>query len=253
MSRRLIEMSSTADIKHEIHNANLVPITELRIGESGDVVQINTKGLMRQRVMEMGLTTGVEVKFLRRGALGDPKSYLIRGTMIALRNEEAREIIVRRKIWRAVFWAAPAGAVIWLLGNIDLNGESLTAITSGFLDPLGRMIGLDGVVMLTYIIAIPANEIVIPTMIMAYMNESAMLELATLDQLRELLVVEHGWTLIAGINLMLFSLLHNPCSTTIVTIWKETKSVKWTTLATFIPLSLAFLITFIVYQLSRLI
>lgn len=156
-------------------------------------------------------------------------------------------------LWRAVIWAAPAGAVIWLLGNIDLNGESLTAITSGFLDPLGRIIGLDGVVMLTYIIAIPANEIVIPTMIMAYMNESAMLELATLDQLRELLVVEHGWTLITGINLMLFSLLHNPCSTTIVTIWKETRSVKWTTLATFIPLFLAFLITFIVYQLSRLI
>ena len=98
MSRRSVEMSSTADIKHEIHKANLVSITELRIGESGDVVQINTKGLMRQRLMEMGLTTGVEVKFLRRGALGDPKSYLIRGTMIALRNEEAREIIVRRKI-----------------------------------------------------------------------------------------------------------------------------------------------------------
>lgn len=89
-------MSTTADIKQEIHNAELVPMTELAKGENGEVVQINTKGLLRQRLMEMGLTTGVNVKFLRRGAFGDPKSYLIRGTMIALRNEEAGKIIVRR-------------------------------------------------------------------------------------------------------------------------------------------------------------
>ena len=89
-------MSTTADIKREIHNAELVPMTELLKGENGEVVQINTKGLLRQRLMEMGLTTGVNVKFLRRGAFGDPKSYLIRGTMIALRNEEAGKIIVRR-------------------------------------------------------------------------------------------------------------------------------------------------------------
>ena len=89
-------MSTTADIKQEIHNAELVPMTELLKGENGEVVQINTKGLLRQRLMEMGLTTGVNVKFLRRGAFGDPKSYLIRGTMIALRNEEAGKIIVRR-------------------------------------------------------------------------------------------------------------------------------------------------------------
>ena len=153
-------------------------------------------------------------------------------------------------LWRAIIWAAPAGAVIWLLGNISLDGSTLTSISANFLDPLGRVIGLDGVVMLTYIIAIPANEIVIPTMIMAYMNESAMLELGSLEELRQLLVVDHGWTLITGINLMLFSLLHSPCSTTIYTIWKETGNVKWTALATFIPLFLAFLVTFVVYQLS---
>ena len=153
-------------------------------------------------------------------------------------------------LWRAIIWAAPAGAVIWLLGNISLDGSTLTSISANFLDPLGRVIGLDGVVMLTYIIAIPANEIVIPTMIMAYMNESAMLELGSLEELRQLLVVDHGWTLITGINLMLFSLLHSPCSTTIYTIWKETGNVKWTALATFIPLFLAFLVTFAVYQLS---
>lgn len=89
-------MSTTADIKREFHKAELVPMTELGNGDSGEVVQINTKGLLRQRLMEMGLTTGVKVKFLRQGAFGDPRSYLIRGTMMALRNEEASEIIVRR-------------------------------------------------------------------------------------------------------------------------------------------------------------
>ncbi len=89
-------MSTITDIKHENLNAELVPMTELVNGDNGEVMQIKTKGLLRQRLMEMGLTAGVKVKFLRQGAFGDPRSYLIRGTMIALRNEEAREIIVRR-------------------------------------------------------------------------------------------------------------------------------------------------------------
>ena len=89
-------MSTATDIKHNVHQEKLVPMTELGKNESGEVVKINTAGLLRQRLMEMGLTTGINVKFLRRGAFGDPRSYLIRGTMIALRNDEASEIMVRR-------------------------------------------------------------------------------------------------------------------------------------------------------------
>jgi len=143
-------------------------------------------------------------------------------------------------LWRAVVMAAPAGGVIWLLANIHAGGQSLSQWISGWLDPVGRAIGLDGVVLLAYIIAIPANEIVVPTIIMTYMGAGMMTELESLNDLRRLLVEQHGWTTMTAISLMLFSLLHNPCSTTILTIWRETKSAKWTWIATLLPLGIAF-------------
>jgi len=106
---------------------------------------------------------------------------------------------------------------------------------------------------LAYIIAIPANEIVVPTILMGYMNMDRMVEVENLEQLRHLLVVDQGWTIVTAISLMLFSLLHNPCSTTILTIYKETKSVKWTAVATLLPLALAFLVCFLVAQTARLL
>lgn len=154
-------------------------------------------------------------------------------------------------LWRAVVMAAPAGGVIWLLANIHLGGQSLSGWISGWLDPLGRAIGLDGVVLLAYIIAIPANEIVVPTIIMTYMGTGMMTELESLSDLRRLLVEGHGWTTLTAINLMLFSLLHNPCSTTILTIWRETKSAKWTWVATLLPLGIAFSLLFVLNAVVR--
>jgi ferrous iron transport protein B len=154
-------------------------------------------------------------------------------------------------LWRAVVWAAPCGAVAWLLGNIDVGGVSLMAHASGFLDPLGRAIGLDGVILLAYVIAIPANEIVVPTMLMAYMNVDRMTEIDGMGQLKHLLVVDHHWTILTAVCLMLFSLLHNPCSTTIWTIYKETGSKKWTAVASLLPLVIAFLVCFAVAQIAR--
>ncbi len=154
-------------------------------------------------------------------------------------------------LWRAILMAAPAGGIIWLLGNIMVDGHSLTYWVAGFLDPFGHLLGLDGVILLAYIVAIPANEIVVPTILMAYANTSTMIEISNLAQLKELLVGNAGWTMLTAVNLMLFSLLHNPCSTTILTIWKETKSAKWTTIAALMPLSLAFIVTFIVAQVVR--
>jgi ferrous iron transport protein B len=152
---------------------------------------------------------------------------------------------------RAMKTAAPAGAVIWLLGNIYVGGESLAIHFSNFLNPLGVLIGLDGVIMLTYIIAIPANEIVVPTMLMIYMGTGMMTDLPEYNTLYNLLVVEHGWTLLTAVNLMLFSLLHNPCATTILTIYKETNSRRWATLSVVITLGLAFLVTFITASVAR--
>ncbi len=153
---------------------------------------------------------------------------------------------------RAVVMAAPAGAVIWLMSNTHVGAESLTAIVSGFLDPFGRSLGLDGVILLAYIIAIPANEIIVPTILMAYAGARMMVEVSGTQELAAILVTQQHWTLLTAACLMLFSLLHNPCSTTIWTIWRETRSVKWTTTAALMPLGIAFLVTFTVASLARL-
>ena len=156
-------------------------------------------------------------------------------------------------LWRAMLTAAPAGAVIWLLANIQAGDASLAQHTANALGPLGRAIGLDGAVLLAYIIAIPANEIVVPTLMMIYLGTGMMTDVTSLDDLRRLLVDENGWTMLTAVNLMLFSLLHNPCATTILTIYKETLSVRWATLGALIPLGLAFLATFLVATAWRLI
>jgi len=155
-------------------------------------------------------------------------------------------------LWRAILTAAPAGAVIWILGNINAGGASLAQHVANFLNPLGVLVGLDGVILLAYVIAIPANEIVVPTMMMVYMGTGMMTDIPSLTRLHDLLVGQHGWTLLTAVNLMLFSLLHNPCATTIVTIYKETGSRKWATFGALMPLGLAFLVTFITASLARL-
>jgi ferrous iron transport protein B len=156
-------------------------------------------------------------------------------------------------LWRAMLTAAPAGAVIWILGNIVVGGTSLAGHVANSLQPLGQAIGLDGVILLAYIIAIPANEIVVPTMIMVYMGTGMMAEMDSFDDLKRLLVDDNGWTLLTAVNLMLFSLLHNPCATTIITIYKETLSAKWATIGALMPLGLAFLVTAIVAAVWRFV
>ena len=163
---------------------------------------------------------------------------------------------------RAVLFAVPAGAVIWLSSNIDIGGASIAEHAIGWLDPLGILIGLNGVSLLVYVVAIPANEIVIPTIMMltvlslgaAGMDEGVgvMFELDSATAVGDLLRTG-GWTLLTGVNLMLFSLLHNPCSTTIYTIYKETRSAKWTTVATVLPVAIGLLTCFLVAQVWRLV
>jgi len=154
-------------------------------------------------------------------------------------------------LWRAAVMAAPSGGVIWLMSNIHVAGHSLTAWVSGWLDPVGRAIGLDGVILLAYIIAIPANEIIVPTIIMAYTGASMMSNMESLVQLKQLFVDQQGWTMLTAISLMLFSLLHNPCSTTILTVYQETKSKKWALVSALLPLSIAFILLFLLNQGAR--
>lgn len=156
-------------------------------------------------------------------------------------------------LYRAVIMAVPAGAVIWLLSNIHLGGQSLTLLISDALKPFGHALGLDGVIILAYIIAIPANEIVVPAILMAYTQSSMMIEIENMSQLQALLVGEQNWTLLTAVCLMLFSVLHNPCSTAILTIWKETRSAKWTAIGALMPLGIAIVVTFFVAQTVRLL
>jgi ferrous iron transport protein B len=152
--------------------------------------------------------------------------------------------------------------VIWLLSNIEIGQLSLAGHAIGILDPLGILVGLNGVILLAYIVAIPANEIVIPTVLMltvlvrsaSGVGEGAgvMFELESTAEVGELLRAG-GWTLLTGLNLMLFSLLHNPCSTTLYTIYKETRSWKWTTLSALLPLVLGFVVCFLVAQIWLLV
>ncbi len=164
-------------------------------------------------------------------------------------------------LWRAVLFAAPAGAVIWLISNIYIGNESIASWTIHSLDGFGFILGLNGVILLAYIVAIPANEIVIPTILMLTVlttgiiggeGAGVMFELDSAAETATILKAG-GWTLLTAVNLMLFSLLHNPCSTTIYTIYKETKSVKWTVVASILPVIMGFIITFLVAQIWRII
>jgi len=156
-------------------------------------------------------------------------------------------------LWRAIQTAAPAGAAIWILANIPFGDINLAQAISVWLNPFGKLFGLDGVIILSYIIAIPANEIVVPTMMMVYTGAGMMIQGPATDaSIRSLLVDANGWTLLTAVNLMLFSLLHNPCGTTIITIYKETKSYKWATLSVAITLGVAFLVTFLTASAARL-
>ena len=156
-------------------------------------------------------------------------------------------------LWRAIQTAVPAGAAIWILGNIFVGGTSLAQHIADFLNPFGLLLGLDGVILLAYIIAIPANEIVVPTMMMMYLGVGMMTDIPGLTELHTLLVGQHGWTLLTAVNLMLFALLHNPCATTIMTIYKETKSYKWATVSVVITLGTAFTVTFLTASAARLL
>ena len=161
-------------------------------------------------------------------------------------------------LWRALVFAAPAGALIWLCCNISVGNMSIAHHLINYLEPLGWAMGLNGVVLLAYILAIPANEIVIPTILMLTLlvlgqsdgTTAGVLMEGTAQETKHILLAG-GWNLLTALSLMVFCLLHHPCSTTIYTIYKETKSVKWTALATLLPLALGIIFTIILAGVWR--
>lgn len=165
-------------------------------------------------------------------------------------------------LWRAIVFALPAGIVIWLVANIKIGDLSLAEYIINWANPWAVVFGLNGVIILAYIIAIPANEIVIPTVLMLTVLSAKLTGVGSgsgvmfeMDSIGDTANILHagGWTILTGINLMLFSLLHNPCSTTIMTIYKETKSVKWTVFSAFMPIVLGLVVTFFTTQIWHLL
>ncbi len=153
---------------------------------------------------------------------------------------------------RAVVVAIPAGLIIWLLANLTVNDISLLNHIATFLDPLGKLLGLDGVILIAFILGFPANEIVIPIMLMAYMATGNLVEYESLESLKNILIA-NGWTIKTAICVLIFSLCHYPCSTTCLTIKKETGSFKWTLLAIIIPTLIGIILCFLINHISNFI
>ncbi|MCB2156002.1 ferrous iron transport protein B [bacterium] len=148
-------------------------------------------------------------------------------------------------LWRAILMAAPAGAIIWLLSNLMIGDTSIAGYLVGALQPVGWFLGLNGIILVAYVLAIPANEIVIPTILMltvtlvtqnADLGVQAGVMVEFNDHVVHDILRNGGWTMLTAVNLLIFCLFHNPCSTTILTIWNETKSLRWTTMSVVVPL-----------------
>lgn len=170
---------------------------------------------------------------------GMPSSFVLE--LPPYRKPQFGKILVRSifdrtlfVLGRAISVAAPAGLVIWLFANIGIHGESLLDLIANFLNPFASLMGLDGYILTAFILGIPANEIVLPIILMCYLGGNSLVNLEDTFSIGEILI-SHGWTILTAINVMLFTILHYPCATTLLTIKKETGSWKWTFLSFLLP------------------
>lgn len=209
-------------------------------------------------VLVLGVVSTFAVsKFLSKTLLkGVPSSFTLE--MPPYRKPQFCKVLVRSVfdrtlfvLGRAVAVAAPAGLFIWVLANIYMGDKTILAHITEFLDPLGRLMGMDGVILTAFILGFPANEVVIPIMLMTYMQKSVLCDFSSLEELRQLLV-SNGWTVVTAVCVMIFCLMHWPCSTTLLTVKKETKSLKWTAYAFLIPTLCGAFLCIAVNMLSKI-
>ncbi len=153
---------------------------------------------------------------------------------------------------RAVSVAAPAGLILWLMANTYVGGETILSHGAAFFDPLGKLLGMDGVIIMAFILGFPANETVIPIMLMTYLSQGVLTDITDMFAVRQVLV-QNGWTVLTAVNVMLFSLFHWPCSTTLLTVKKETGSIQWTLAAAAIPTAVGAFICFLTASVFRIL
>ena len=226
-------------------------------------IVIPAKSLISTAILTMTILLGIFTTFLISNFLsktilkGTPSSFTLE--LPPYRKPQVGKVIIRSIFDRTIFVlaramavAAPAGLIIWVMSNTYINDMSIIKIFSNFLDPFAKFIGLDGVILMAFILGFPANEIVIPIIIMSYMCRGSIMELENLNQLLELLV-NNGWNYITAICMILFSLMHFPCGTTCLTIKKETGSLKWTALSFIIPTVIGVVVCAIVSNVCKLL
>ena len=183
---------------------------------------------------------------------GEPSSFTLE--LPPYRKPKVGQILVRSimdrtlfVLGRAIVVAAPAGLLLWVVANTYIGDSSILQICANFLNPFAQAIGMDGYILLAFILGLPANEIVIPIIIMSYMSTGALVEFQSLSTLRDLLIA-NGWTIVTAINVMIFTLMHFPCGTTLLTIRKETGSFKWTLVSFLLPTLFGIVVCFLVTQ-----
>jgi ferrous iron transport protein B len=237
----------------------LIAISTIFIGGAAGIFQSIVSTLAMVGVIILGVMMTLLIsKILSKTVLkGLPSSFTLE--LPPYRKPQVGRILVRsifdRTLFvlaRAVMVAAPAGLIIWILANINYGGMTLLTYCANFLQPFAHLIGLDGYILMAFILGFPANEIVVPIIIMSYMAKGNILDLESLKALRELLI-SHGWTWLTAVCVMLFSLLHFPCGTTLWTIRKETQSAYWTLVSFLVPTVTGIVVCFVLTQLVRLL
>lgn len=233
-------------------------ITMFFAGAAVTYTSLLSAGILTAVILLGVLSTLAVSKVLSTTVLkGIPSSFALE--LPPYRSPQIGRVIVRSifdrtlfVLGRAVAVAAPAGLIIWLLSNITVGDISILRHVSGWLDPLGHMMGMDGVILMAFILGFPANEIVMPIIVMSYMCTGILTDLSSLEELR-ILLLNNGWTIITAICTMLFSLMHFPCGTTCLTIKKETGSLKWTAISFIVPTVLGIITCMIVAAIGRVL
>ncbi|NOU79619.1 ferrous iron transporter B [Paenibacillus sp. LMG 31459] len=214
--------------------------------------------LVLMGIVLVGITVTLSVSWVmsRTALRGVPTHYTLE--LPPYRRPQIWKTIVRSSkekslnvLTRAIVVAAPAGIITWILGNVFVGGESVLNHMAAFFDPFAQLLGMDGFIIMAFILGLPANEIVLPILLMGYMSSGAMVDIEGLGSIKDIFL-SHGWTWLTALNMMLFSLLHYPCGTTLVNIYKETKSMKWAVLSAVIPLGIAIAVTYLVAAAARL-
>ncbi len=236
----------------------LISLITMFLIASGDTGGSLLSTLILTAVVVLGiLATFLVSKLLSKTLLkGEPSSFTLE--LPPYRKPDFLKVIVRSildrtlfVLGRAIVVAAPAGLVIWIFANVTIGDATILSHVAGFLDPFAHLMGLDGVILLAFILGFPANEIVMPIIVMAYLSQGTVTDSLSLTQMKELFI-QNGWTTVTAINTILFSLFHWPCSTTLLTVKKETGSIKWTLAAFLIPTIFGIAVCMATYGISML-